>query len=97
MAAVFLLQLKVHFYLKRNSKNCINMEVIFIKIDIGILPRRYVSDEPESGGFFPFAIDGGASYLYDIFFVERKDEKEVEVFVSKWMKVLNIFPIYIFV
>ncbi|MGM0924771.1 MAG: hypothetical protein ACQEWW_26910 [Bacillota bacterium] len=72
------------------------MEVIFIKIDIGILPRSYVSDEPESGGFFPFAIDGGTSYLYDISFVERKDEKEVEDFVSKWMRVLNKFPIYIF-
>lgn len=72
------------------------MEVIQIKIDIGILPQSYVSDEPESGGYFPFAIDGETSYLYDISFANRKDEKEVEGFVAKWMKSLDKFPIYIF-
>ncbi|WP_088103046.1 hypothetical protein [Halalkalibacter urbisdiaboli] len=72
------------------------MEVVVIKVDIGIFPQSYVSDEPESGGFFPFAIDGETSYLYDISFVERKDEKEVEDFVSKWMRVINRFPLYIF-
>jgi len=70
------------------------MEVIYIKIDIGILPQSYVSDEPESGGYFPFAIDGETSYLYDISFAYRKNEKEVEDFVAKWMKSLNKFPKY---
>lgn len=70
--------------------------MVVIKIDIGSFPQSYVSDEPESGCFFPFAIDGETSYLYDISFVEREDETEVEDFVSKWMKAINKFPIYIF-
>mgnify|MGYP005754289997 CR=1 FL=1 len=77
-------------------KTVFNMEVLHIKIDIGIFPRSYVSDVPESGGFFPFAIDGATTYLYDISFAERKDEKEVEEFVSKWMRALDKFPVYIF-
>ncbi|MFE8701512.1 hypothetical protein ACFYKX_12985 [Cytobacillus sp. FJAT-54145] len=67
-----------------------------IKIDIGIFPQSYVSDEPESGGYFPFAIDGEISYLYDVSFVERKDEKDVEAFVSAWMRELDQFPIFSF-
>ncbi|QOR64801.1 hypothetical protein IM538_13140 [Cytobacillus suaedae] len=72
------------------------MEVLHIKIDIGIFPQSYVSDIPESGGYFPFAIEGGASYLYDISFAKRKNEKEVEEFVSKWMNQIDKFPIYFF-
>jgi hypothetical protein len=70
--------------------------VDIIKIDIGILPQSYASAKPEGGGFFPFAIDGKNPYLYDVHFLERKDERQVEEFVSKWLEKINPFPIYAF-
>ncbi|WP_078544827.1 hypothetical protein [Litchfieldia alkalitelluris] len=65
-------------------------------VDLGIFPQSYVSIKPEAGGFFPFAIDGETPYLYDLSFVDRKDEHEVEEFVTQWMKKINLFPIYAF-
>jgi hypothetical protein len=37
------------------------MEVVHIQIDIGIFPQSYVSDVPESGGFFNNVQQNGAS------------------------------------
>jgi len=63
-----------------------------IKIEIGISPKGSVNDD----NVFPFAIDGKTPFLYHVSFWQRKDEQEVEEFVSKWVKTLNVFPVFAF-
>ncbi|WP_144697926.1 hypothetical protein [Fictibacillus phosphorivorans] len=63
-----------------------------MKIELGFLPRIWISDAPDSGGYFPFAIDGEMEYIIE-FSLDR--EKETEQFVPKYMHLLNKFPLFV--
>jgi len=64
-----------------------------MEVEVSFIPERWVSDIPEAGGYFPFAIDGNRSYVVD-FLIDAIDENE---FISNWMRQLNEFPIYVYV
>lgn len=66
-----------------------------MKLEIGFMPRKWVSDIPDAGGFFPFAIDGKKEYIVDFDFTFN--DVEPFEFVSNWMIKLNQFPIYLLV
>ncbi|CAH0309173.1 hypothetical protein [Priestia megaterium] len=59
-------------------------------VEIGLLPKSYISEIPESRGFFPFAIDGETPYIVEY----ESQETGFEHFLCNWMKNLNKFPIY---
>ncbi|MDQ0247821.1 hypothetical protein J2S09_005497 [Bacillus fengqiuensis] len=63
-----------------------------MKIDIGVLPHKYISKN-NSGDLFPSVIYSKVPSLISVGFFERKNE-EIEKFVSNWMNELNRFPIY---
>ena len=63
-----------------------------MKIELGFLPDKWISDAPDSGGFFPFAIDGKMEYIVE-FSLER--ETETEQFLLKYMHLLNKFPMFV--
>lgn len=61
-------------------------------IEIGYFPKHYFSEEPDAGGSFPFAIEGAASYVFDVsnFYLPECDEN----FLLFWMENIKAFPIY---
>lgn len=54
------------------------------------MPHKWISDIPDAGGYFPFAVDGKKEYIVDVTF---NDVDPLE-FVSNWMNEINQFPIY---
>ncbi|MFD2216431.1 hypothetical protein [Metabacillus endolithicus] len=64
-----------------------------MKIEIGIIPKKWISNIPDVGGFFPFAIDGNKDYIVDISF---STDKHLD-FLTSWIKVINQFPIHMLV
>lgn len=69
-----------------------------MRVEIGLISKKSISDILEVGGYFPFAIDGNTPYIIDCFFWgEKVDEvEEVENFISNWMNILNQYPMYAF-
>ncbi|AYE53785.1 hypothetical protein OEA_29505 (plasmid) [Priestia megaterium NCT-2] len=61
-----------------------------MNVEIGFLPKSYLSEVPEGGGFFPFGIDGEVPYIIEY----EGQELDIEVFFNNWMGQLNKFPIY---
>ncbi|MCK2000320.1 hypothetical protein MZM54_02815 [[Brevibacterium] frigoritolerans] len=39
-----------------------------MEVEIGYMPKKWISAIPDAGGFFPFAIDGDKSYVVDFSF-----------------------------
>ncbi|MBT2757485.1 hypothetical protein J7E71_16325 [Mesobacillus foraminis] len=64
-----------------------------MRLEIGFMPHKWISDIPDASGYFPFAIDGKKEYIVDFTF---NDDEPVE-FVSNWMNEINQFPIYLLV
>lgn len=61
-------------------------------VEVGYIPKHYGSNKPYAGGFFPFAIDGTANYVFDInIYLPECDEN----WLPLWMENLLAFPIYI--
>jgi hypothetical protein len=63
-----------------------------MKIELGFLPSKWISDAPDSGGYFPFAIDGEKEYIIEF---SLKRGTETEQFLPKYMHLLNKFPIFV--
>ncbi|WP_044640045.1 hypothetical protein [Risungbinella massiliensis] len=61
-------------------------------IEIGYIPKHYFNLNPDSGGYFPFAIDGNPQYVFsmDGFYLPESDEN----FLPLWMEQIEAFPIY---
>lgn len=59
-------------------------------IEVGFLPKSYISDIPSGGGLFPFGIDGDKPYIVEY----EGHDVDIETFINNWMKELNRFPIY---
>jgi hypothetical protein len=61
-------------------------------VQIGYFPKHYFSNEPDAGGFFPFAIEGTTKYIFDIsdIYLPECDEN----FLPLWMENIKAFPIY---
>lgn len=68
---------------------------LLLRLEIGFMPPKWISDIPDSSGFFPFAIDGKKEYIVD-FDLTFNDDEPLE-FVSNWMNQINQFPIYLLV
>ncbi|WP_227257720.1 hypothetical protein [Priestia aryabhattai] len=62
-----------------------------MNVEIGFLPKKYISEVPADGGFFSFGIDGEGSYIIEYY---ESQELDIEVFFNNWMARLNKFPIY---
>jgi len=65
-----------------------------LRLEIGFIPHKWISDIPDAGGYFPFAIEGEKENIVDFTFNSNANVNE---FVSNWMNEINHFPIYIFV
>jgi hypothetical protein len=63
-----------------------------LNIDVGYLPKHYYDEMPDAGGFFPFAYEGSASYVFtlDDHYLPDCDEN----FLPVWMENLKAFPLY---
>ncbi|WP_299094241.1 hypothetical protein [uncultured Metabacillus sp.] len=61
-------------------------------VEIGYFPKHYYCDEPDAGGFFPFAIEGTTKYVFDIsnIYLPKCDEN----WLPLWMEKLKAYPIY---
>ncbi len=61
-------------------------------IEVGYLPKRYYDSNPDAGGFFPFAFEGTAPYVFSIdgFYLPKCDEN----FLPSWMVNIKAFPLY---
>jgi hypothetical protein len=66
---------------------------LLLNLEIGFMPHKWISEIPDAGGYFPFAIDGKKEYIVDFTF---NDVEPLE-FVSNWMNKINQFPIYLLV
>ena len=64
-----------------------------MEVEISYIPESWISDIPEAGGYFPFAIDGSRLYVVDFLI----DAEEPNNLISIWMRQLNEFPIYVYV
>lgn len=64
-----------------------------MEVEVSFIPESWVSDIPEAGGYFPFAIDGSKLYMVD-FLIDAVDQDK---FISNWMRQLNEFPIYVYI
>ena len=65
-----------------------------MRLEIGFIPHKWISDIPDACGYFPFAIEGESENIVDFTF---NSHDSVDEFVSNWMNEINHFPIYIFV
>ncbi len=65
-----------------------------LRLEIGFIPHKWISDIPDACGYFPFAIEGETENIVDFTF---SGNCNIEEFVSNWMNEINHFPIYIFV
>ncbi|KOO52619.1 hypothetical protein AMD00_02755 [Viridibacillus arvi] len=63
-----------------------------MSLEIGFIPKGWISNIPNASGFFPFAVDGKKEYIVDFTFIDEPLD-----FVSNWMNELSQFPIYILV
>lgn len=59
-------------------------------VEISYIPKHYFSSEPDAGGFFPFAIDGTANYVFDTFYHSECNEN----WLPLWMENMKAFPLY---
>lgn len=64
-----------------------------MEIEISFMPKKWISNIPDAGGYFPFAIDGETMYVVDFLF----DAVDPNEFIPDWILQLNKFPIYIYV
>ncbi|WP_046173578.1 hypothetical protein [Domibacillus indicus] len=63
-------------------------------MDVGIayFPKHYISDKPDAGGHFPFAIEGTVNYIFDI---DNVYPFECDGnFVLAWMKSIKAYPVF---
>ena len=67
-----------------------NERTIKMNIEVGYLPKKYYSLNP--GGFFPFALEGHAPYVFclDGFYLPDCNEN----FLPIWMRNIDAFPLY---
>lgn len=65
-----------------------------LSLEIGFIPKNWISDKPNASGFFPFAVDGKKEYVVDFTFNDEPFDLD---FVSNWMNELSQFPIYMLV
>jgi hypothetical protein len=63
-----------------------------MEIEVGYLPKRYYDSNPDAGGFFPFAFEDTAPYVFSLdgFYLPDCDEN----FLSLWMDNIKAFPLY---
>lgn len=62
-----------------------------MKIDLEVIPHESISNMPDEGGYFPFAIDGPKKYIVECSLIS---EANPEKLITKWMQQINQFPIF---
>lgn len=66
-----------------------------MNIEIGYFPKSYYkSKTPDAGGFFPFVLEGNVRTVVD--FTALSETEGFIQFIQKWMKQVEVFPIYIY-
>ena len=63
-----------------------------MKIDLEVIPHESISNSPDEGGYFPFAIDGPKEYIVECSLIR---EANPEKLITKWMQQINQFPIFV--
>lgn len=65
---------------------------MYLDVEIGYFPKHYFSEDPDAGGHFPVAIEGAASYVFNIsnFYFPECDRN----FPLLWLENIKAFPIY---
>lgn len=63
-----------------------------MNIELEIIPHESISDAPDEGGYFPFAVDGPKKYVVECSLI---NEANPEKLTTQWMQQINQFPIFV--